>query len=337
MAATPTIKEIAKRLNISISTVSRALNNNPAIGLWTRMRVEKMAKELNYEPNRTAIFFQQKKTFTLGVVIPELSEAFFATAISGIEDTADNKGYIVLMGQSHDDQEREKKIIRSMKDRRVDGILVSISKNTTDFSHFDDLKKIGIPVVFFDRIPGLKDIHCVACNMKSGTVMATDFLLKKKYRKIGMINGPEKLYASRERKEGYMAAMVKNRLKVDPNLIVSSDLTTQGIYTAMDQLLSLKRKPDAIIAFNDYAVLDAVQYARQQGLVINKDITFVSYANLSFSSHAVHPPLASVEQFPYEQAQKATEILLELIDSKTNEEQVKYKQIIIEPKLVVHK
>ncbi|HXL58840.1 MAG TPA: LacI family DNA-binding transcriptional regulator, partial [Chitinophagaceae bacterium] len=118
----PTIKEIANRLNISVSTVSRALHDHHSIGLRTKMRVQQLAKELNYEPNQTAIFFQQRKTFTIGVILPELSEAFFSSAISGIEDAANKNKYTVLLGQSHDDEEREKQIAETMKNHRVDGL-----------------------------------------------------------------------------------------------------------------------------------------------------------------------------------------------------------------------
>jgi LacI family repressor for deo operon, udp, cdd, tsx, nupC, and nupG len=337
VSETPTIKEIAKRLNISVSTVSRALHDHPSIGLRTKMRVREIAKEINYEPNQTAIFFQQKKTFTIGVILPELSEAFFASAISGIEDAANNHKYTVLMGQSHDDTEREKRIVQTMKNHRVDGLIVSISKNTVDFEHFENLKKYGIPIVFFDRIPNIADVNYVACNMESGTILAVNYLLKNRHRVIGMINGPEKLFACQERKEGYIKAMTKNRLKYDPNLIVSTDLSREGTYNAMEQLLSAKRKPDAIVAFNDYVVLDAVKYALQKGLTIHKDITFVSYANLPFSRHAAFPPIASVEQFPYQQGQKATEILFELLNNKSSESpQTTYRKITLEPQLIIH-
>ncbi|WP_410492554.1 LacI family DNA-binding transcriptional regulator [Chitinophaga sp. YR573] len=295
------------------STVSRALHDHPSIGLRTRMQVQALAKELHYEPNQTAIFFQQKKTFTIGIVLPELSEAFFSAAISGIEDTANKHNYMVLLGQSHDDESREKKIVEIMKNHRVDGLLVSITKNTADYSHFEMLKHYDIPVVFFDRIPNLTDIHYVACNMQSGTLQAVSLLLEQGHRVIGMINGPEKLIASQQRTSGYQQALQKRRLKFDASLVVSSDLTKEGTRVAMQQLLAHKRKVTAVVAFNDYVSQDAVQYALEQHLEINKDITFVSYANLPLSSYMAYPPIASVEQYPYQQGQKATEILLELL------------------------
>ncbi|HEY4209815.1 MAG TPA: LacI family DNA-binding transcriptional regulator [Puia sp.] len=340
MPSPPTIKEIARRLNISASTVSRALHDHPSIGLRTKTRVQQLAAELNYEPNQTAIFFQQRKTFTVGVILPELSEAFFSAAISGIEDMAGRHQYSVLMGQSHDEEEREKLIVGTMKKHRVDGLIISIAKNTKDYSHFNMLRQAGIPTIFFDRIPNLPDIHYVACDMVSGTVQAVKYLLGKGHRVIGMINGPDKLLASRQREEGYIKAMQKHRLKYDPTLVVSSDLTKEGTDKAMSKLLSLKRKPSAIVAFNDYVALDAVQFAIKKKYKINEDLTFVSYANLPISHYTAFPPIASVEQFPYIQGQRATEALLDILASHTPEDAPAspqhWKKIILESRLEIH-
>jgi LacI family transcriptional regulator len=330
-----TIKEIAKQLNISPSTVSRALHDHKSIGLRTKANVQKLAKELNYEPNQTAIFFQQRKTFTIGVILPELSESFFSTAISGIEDCANNNNYTVLMGQSHDLEEREKQLLESMKNHRVDGLIVSISKNTTNYEHFDSLRKYDIPVVFFDRIPNMPNIHYVACNMASGTTLAYNYLRKIGHKTIGMINGPMNLFASKERLEGYKTAMSKARLKYDPSLVISSDLSPDNIYKVTEKLLSLKIKPTAIITFNDYVMLDVVKAVKKSKS--GKKISFVSYANLPISHYSANPPLASVEQFSYQQGHKAMEIMLDILnkEKKDTEESIFYK-IIIEPKLVLH-
>lgn len=328
----PTIKEIAKRLNISPSSVSRALHNHPSIGISTKEKVVSLAKELGYEPNQTAIFFQKRKTFTIGVILPKLSEAFFSEAISGIEDFAAKHKYTVLVGQSHNNFEKEKKIIETMKDHRVDGIIVSVAKNTFQYSHFEALKKYNIPVVFFDCIPDTPNIDAVECDMIDGTVKAINFLIKKKHKVIGFINGPAKLPASQQRLQGYKIAMQKNRLKFDPQLIVNTDLTPGGTEQAMFELLAYKRKPSAIVAFNDYVTLDAVQYARSKGIIVNRDIFFVSYANLPVNHYMAYPPLASIEQFPYEQGEKAMEILLNIIQEKT----MQPVKAIIEPQLMLN-
>jgi LacI family repressor for deo operon, udp, cdd, tsx, nupC, and nupG len=224
-----------------------------------------------------------------------------------------------------------------MKSHRVDGLLVSIASKTNNYDHFETLKRYNIPVVFFDRIPNMANIHYVACNLISGTIQAINFLIKKGHRVIGMLNGPEKLAASIEREEGYIQAMKKNRLKFDPTLVINCDLSTEKVYAATEHLLKLKRKPTAIVVFNDYVALDAVQYARTQKLRINKDICFVSYANLPISHYTAFPPMASVEQFPYLQGQKATETLLELLNNKDvgQEGANTYYKIILESQLVV--
>lgn len=332
----PTIKEIAKRLNISISTVSRALHDHPSIGLRTKMQVKSLAEELNYVPNQTAIFFKQRKTFTIGVVLPNLREEYFSLAISGIEDTAFETGYIALIGQSHDELDREKKMVETMKKHRVDGLLVSISKNTTSLEHFEELKQFNIPVVYFDRVPDAANIHSVWCSLYHSSVDAIDFLVKKGHKRIGYIQGPSTLNIKNERLQGYQDGLKKNKINIDESLIVTTDLSRASTQAAIDKLLGLRNKPTAIIAFNDYVALDAMQYVRTKKLKLNKDISFVSYANLPVTHYLETPPLASVEQFPYEQGVRATELLLKLIELKDQQENFPYENVVLKSELIVH-
>lgn len=330
-----TIKEIAKRLNISVSTVSRALHDHHSIGLRTKMRVKELAKELKYEPNQTAIFFKQGKTFTIGVILPELSESFFSSAISGIEDFAKTKNYNVLVGQSHDDEQTEKQLVETMKSHRVDGMLISVAKNTGNYEHFEMLKDYNIPVVFFDRIPKKGDIHYVACNVEQGMEDAINFLVKRGHKNIALINGPKTIIASKERFEGYRDALSRKKIKVDPAYVISTELSPVATKKAMEELLALKRRPTAIITFNDYIALDAIKYAKSQRIKINEDISFVSFANLPICHYMENPPLASVEQFPFKQGSKAAEILWQLLDTNTDEV-IPLNQVILESKLMVH-
>ena len=333
----PTIKEIARELKISVSTVSRALHNHHSIGLRTKTRVQELAKKLNYEPNKTAIFFKQGKTFTIGVILPNLSENFFSAAISGIEDFANHKEYNVILGQSHDDEEREKKIVETMKNHRVDGMLVSVSKNTTNYQHFESLRNFNIPVVFFDRIPAMENIHYVACNLDAGIQEAVDFLVKKKHQIIALINGPETMTATTERLLGFRKSIENHHIAFDPKYVVSTDLSAESTHLAMEFLLNLNPLPTAVIAFNDYVAFDAIQYAKKKKVKINKDVSFVSFANLPISTYMETPPLASVEQFPYLQGAKAVEILLNLLveNGKTRQESAPQK-FILDPKLEIH-
>lgn len=329
-----TIKELAKILQISVSTVSRALNDHSSIGQATKMRVKKLAEELNYEPNQRAIQFLHGKSFVIGVILPELSESFFSAAITGIEDVAYKRNYAVLLAQSHDDAAREKLLVDKMKNQRVDGLLVSVSKTTSSYEHFEAFKKLNIPVVFFDRIPPLKDIHYVASNLEAGTFEAVNFLLKKGHRAIGMINGPATLAASTERRDGYIRAMVSNRLKFDPSLIIGCDLSEEDTIKVMDNMLAHKRKPTAIVTFNDHIALFAMRYANSLQL---KDLEFVSYANQPFIHYMNYTPIASVEQFPYKQGKKATDILIDLINQPKNEsgKEQAYFHVVIESQLVI--
>jgi LacI family repressor for deo operon, udp, cdd, tsx, nupC, and nupG len=332
----PTIKEIAKRLNISPSTVSRALHNHHSIGLRTKKRVQELAKELKYEINQTAIYFKQRKTFTIGVILPHLSESFFSSAISGIEDFASTKKYNVLVGQSHDDQEREKQLVETMKNHRVDCMLISVAKNTSNYEHFDMLEDYNIPLVFFDRIPGKTDIHYVVSDLVNGITEAIKFLIKLGHRNIALINGPKTIMASKERFEGYKEALSHKKIKIDPAYIISTDLTLAGTEKAMAELLALKRRPTAIITFNDYVALDAMQFAKRKKIKINQDISFVSFANLPMCNYMENPPLASVEQFPYEQGEKAAEILWQLLDADTEDPTETKFQFVLESKLMIH-
>ncbi len=334
----PTLKEIAKRLKFSVSTVSRALHDHPSIGLRTKMQVQQLAKELNYEPNQSALFFKQQKTHSIGVILPNLKEEFFSQAINGIEDVSNKNNYSVLIGQSQDDIDKEKQIVIAMKNHRVDGLIVSISKHTKNYEHFTALEKYNIPVVFFDRVPDLLTVHKVSSDINNGTKQAIEFLISKGHRRIGMINGPEEMKSCKERMNTYMDVLQKKRIKIDLRLIVMTDLTQEQTHAAMEKLLALKTPPTAILTINDYVALDAIQYARKAKLKINKDICFVSYANLPITNYLEFPPLASVEQYPYEQAKKATEILFELLASDSEiKEKADYKNILVEGRLVIHK
>jgi DNA-binding LacI/PurR family transcriptional regulator len=329
-----TIKEIAKRLQVSVSTVSRALHNHPSIGLSTKLQVRKLAAELHYEPNQAAISFKKGKTFTIGVILPNLGEEFFSMAIDSIEDAAAKNDYTVLIGQSRDDAEREKKIIDTMRKHRVDGILISMSKNTVRFDQFDELKKYNIPIVFFDRVPDSGDFFSVTCSLKQSTMQMVDWLVTRGHTRIGFIKGPGSMASADERMQGFIQGLAKNKIYIDRDLIVETDLTREKNISAIQKLLSVKPFPTAVVAFNDYVALDAIKFTKDAGYKINRDVLFTSYANLPITSYLDDPPIASVEQFPHQQAEAATHILFELIDSRNVSAEPEHK-MVLEGKLVV--
>ncbi|MDR6944036.1 LacI family DNA-binding transcriptional regulator [Mucilaginibacter pocheonensis] len=338
MEKIPTIKEIAKRLKISASTVSRALHGHPSIGLVTTMRVKKVANELNYEPNQTAIFFKRRKTLTIGVILPDLSDAFFSSALSGIEEYASKKNYNVFVGQSMENADKEKRILETMKNHRVDGIIISISKNTTDYEVFKQLKRYNIPIVFFDRRPDMEDIHYSACNLQLGMLQAIDHLIQKGHRNIGFINGPSQLLASKERLDAYKEGLNKHQISINTDLMVSSDLSAEQNGYAMRKLLSLTQKPTAIITFNDYVARDAIKLVKTFNMVVNSDISFVSFANAPIWSFMDTAPLASIEQFPQKQGIKASEILFKLFDDSIEGMPLDpvFHQVVFDSSMVSH-
>lgn len=316
----PTIKEIAKRIGVSVSTVSRALSDHPRIGLRTKMRVQELAKELNYEPNTQAIFFKQKKTYVIGVILPSIREEFFSQAISGIEAAAIEHEYTILFGQSYDDPEKERKMVNAMRKQRVDGLVISLSKQTNKYEHLEVLDKYNIPVVYFDRVPPFENANKVYCNLYKGTVEMIGWLISRGYKRIALINGPDKLGASKERLNGYIEGMSKKKLKVDMQLVEKTDLSKESTYAAVKSLLNLKHPPNAVITFNDYVHMDAVQCAQQQNIRVNKDIVFLSYANLPITGYTAFPPLVSIEQYPYGQGEMAMEIMIKLLNKKPEDE-----------------
>lgn len=328
-----TIKEIARKLKISPSTVSRALNDHPSIGDVTKDRVRKIAEEMAYEPNQTAIFFKQRKTFTIGVILPKLSEPFFSDAISTIETVAEEKKYTVLLGQSLDNEQRELNIVQSFKKHRVDGILMSLGKNTANMDYLDILAKTEIPIVFFDCVPDLPNVHKVYSDLSTGMMEAIDAFIDRGHHKIALINGPESLLASKQRSEYFIKALKQRGLAVDTNYIVHTDLTEQGNEEAMERLCALADRPSAVVSFNDFVTLDLIRYAKQRGIVMNQDMYFISYANYPLWKYMDNPPMGSIEQYPDQQAQRAAEILFDCIDKKETVEQA--QEVIFPSKLVL--
>ena len=222
-----------------------------------------------------------------------------------------------------------------MRKHRVDGVLVSISIQTNSIEHFEQLDKYNIPVVFFDRVPDVPNIHSVWCSLYYSTIEAVEFLFRKGHQRVGYIQGPLSLNIKNERLEGYYAAHKIKKLPIQESLITTTDLSKESTEQAIEKLLSLKNKPTAILAFNDNVALDTIQYVRNKKLKINKDISVVSYANWPITSYLDFPPIASVEQFPYEQGSRATELLFKLLNTKSPEGSLPYENIVLKSELIV--
>ena len=311
-----TIKDIARELGISPSTVSRALKNHPDISPETKKAVNALAEKLNYQPNIVALSLRQSKTNTIGVIIPEIVHFFFSTIISGIEDVAYSAGYNVILAQSNESLQREKTDMKALFNSRVDGMLMSISRETTDFEHIESILAKGVPMVLFDRVYDNPNLSKVLVDDFDGAKEATLHLIEQDCKRIAHLEGPPNLVISKQRLEGYMEALKQHNIPIHKELIVPCPFGSidEG-RTATEKLLALKNPPDAIFACTDPVAMGSIQAIKAKGLSIPKDIAVVGFSNWQFSS-MMEPPLTSVDQPGFEMGKEAARLLIRHIEVK---------------------
>ena len=326
-----TIKDIARILGISPSTVSRALKNHPDISDATKQAVNDLAEKLKYEPNAVALSLKQSRSQTIGVVIPEIVHYFFSSVISGIEDIATDAGYTVIICQSNEKYEREVANVKALLSHRVDGILVSISKETTQFDHLYAVQERGIPMVFFDRIVPEIQTDQVIIDDRKAAYEATKHLIDGGKKRIAHFAGPQNLVIGRARKEGYLQAMKEAGLPVDPELIIAADSFEKAI-KATHALLDLENPPDGLFAVNDLTAIGAMQTLKRSGIKIPDEIAVVGFSDGRFSG-ITDPSLTSVDQHGYEMGSIATEMLLKRVLDETYKEPAQTK--VLDANLIV--
>ncbi len=332
-----TIKELAASLGVSVSTVSRALQNDPRIGLRTKMRVAEMAKALHYIPNPAAKSLRKQGLSSIGVIVPQLREEFFSLAIMGIEDVFEGKGLHIFISQSRDKYEREAKATQFFLQNRVSGIIASIAAETTDYAHLIELQEFGVPTVFFDRVPNGLPAHRVRSNVEDGVFKALGYLAKRGLQRVALLNGPKNLGISQERLNGYLTALKAFNLESVPGYIKYTNLERDDIETKMHELWhQTEERPQAILAFNDYVALRASKWCSMHQIQPNKDIFFVSFANLPITDYLDHPPAASLEQYAYLMGQNAANLLLQLLERDQPAHEPPFTEIIMDTDLVVH-
>lgn len=306
-----TIKDLARELKISASTVSRALKNHPDISEDTKRAVNELAEKLNYQPNAVALSLKQQRSNTIGVIIPEIVHYFFSSVISGIEDVAYDAGFNVIICQSNERYEREVANAKTLLASRVDGILVSISKETENFKHLYNLRDNNIPLVFYDRIvPGLPADQVIIDDFDA-SYRATRHLIDSGKKYIAHFAGPQELLIGRDRKNGYIKALNEAGLKVDENLILEAD-TFEKARLAVMRLVNEKRRFDAIFAVNDLTAIGAMQTVQKRGMKIPDEVAVVGFSDGRFSG-ITDPTLTSVDQHGYEMGSIASEMLLNRI------------------------
>jgi LacI family transcriptional regulator len=331
MKAHVTIKDLAKELDISPSTVSRALKDHPDISPETKQQVQELAKKWNYVPNLLAQGLRQSKTNSIGVIVPELVHFFFSTVISGIENVAYARGYNVILTQSAENYEREVIDTIAMRNSRVDGMIVSLSKNTEDYSHFKELIDEDMPMVFFDRVTDELKASQVIVDDYEGAFNAVELLISKGCEKIAHLAGPANLDISINRKQGYIDALTKYGIPVDEDLIV---ICEEGNYEEgkIKSSLLFRANPDidAFFGVNDMAAIGSILAMQDLGIAIPEKVKVVGFSDWQLSA-LIKPRLTTVSQAGFEMGQASAEMLINQIESKG---EAKVEKRIIATKLV---
>jgi DNA-binding LacI/PurR family transcriptional regulator len=318
-----TIIDIARKLGISSSTVSRALNDHPDIKNETRQQIKKIAKELHYSPNPIAQSLKSNRTTTIGVIVPEIKHDFFSSAISGIEGVAYKSGYTIILCQSNESFEREVINVNLLMQHRVAGIVVSITQNTKSGDHFNNLLRQKIPLVFFDRVcEDVKASKVIIDDYKSA-FEAVRYLLSKGYKKIAHFAGPKELGICRNRWRGFVDALKQVHMSSGNGFVRYGGLHEQDGYNSMDILLKEKMLPDAIFAINDPVAIGAYQRIKEAKMKIPDEIAIMGFSNNKITS-LVDPQLTTVDQPSFEMGEKSAQMLIDIIKGK-----------MVEPKILV--
>ncbi|HEV8082532.1 MAG TPA: LacI family DNA-binding transcriptional regulator [Chitinophagaceae bacterium] len=330
-----TIKDIAKKLSLSTSTVSRALRDSYEISSETKQMVLDCAEKLNYHPNPIAKSLRDRKSGSIGVIVCEIANSFFSQVINGIESIAYERGYNIIISQSHESYEREVINSKYLASRSVDGMLISLSTETNDLNHLEFLHNKGLPLVFFDRVTNAIPTYQVTVNNYKGAYAATDHLIKNGFKSIATLTNSAYLSITHERLRGYKAALEANDIPVKDSYIrhcFYGGMIFSEIEDALDQLLELKEKPDAIFATSDKLTTGCLKYLNNKGISVPAEIAIVGFSN-SELAELVRPSLTVVRQPAFEIGKCAIELLLSLIESKRKI--TTFDKIILEPELLI--
>ncbi|MFH6991743.1 LacI family DNA-binding transcriptional regulator [Flavobacterium sp. FlaQc-48] len=307
-----TIVDIATELNMSKSTVSRALNGHANVSPQAREAVLALAKKLDYQKNMLAIGLIRKKTNNIGIIVPEFSSSYFPQLIIGAQQAAKLAGYNTVFSQSNENYETEVANTKVMLANQVDGILISLTKETKNYDHLRVFERKGIPIVFFNRVCSEMPVPKVIVDDFEGAFNAVEYLIESGRKRIAHLAGPPSLLISSRRLDGYKAALKKHNIPIDEELIISYDLEISKVNTYVNQLLDLKTPPDAIFAVNDPTAIEAMGTIKKRGLHIPRQIAVVGFSN-DYASGLIAPSLTTVAQPISEIGRTAAELLIEQI------------------------
>lgn len=317
------LKDLAGELGVSIATVSRALRNSPEIGREMQQRVKDLAKKLNYRPNPFAQSLRKEAPKVIGVVVPNLVTHYYAAVLDGIEDEARRAGYSVISANSHEDFEDERQAIDNFIGLHVEGIIACLAQTTTDYSHFEEISDMGIPLVFFGRTCLTDRFSCVTANGDEAAQMATQHLIDTGSRRIAFIGGPNHLDMVRRRKHGYLEALRENKMEIDRDMVVCDKIDYEVALHAVEKLLDSPNRPDAILAFNDIITFAAFTAIKNKGLNIPDDVALIGFTDDVHAAY-VTPRMSAIEDQSHEMGVKACQLLLKSIGGDTKV----YKEIV---------
>lgn len=330
MSKPATIKDIAKKLNISLSTVSRAMRNAPDVNADTKRAVMALSDELNYQPNKLALSLKQKQTHNIGVIVPNL-DYVLSTMVKGIDEVALEAGYTVMVCQSNESFGREIVNTRRLLDSLVDGFIISVSSETKVFDHFKKIQEQQMPMVVFDRVTPFLKAPSVRIDNEDGGFQATEHLIEQGYKRIAILAGPKNLGISNQRLEGYLKALKKYKIKPIDDLIIYCDFDQHYAYLATQELLSMKKRPDAIFTISDRMAIGAMLAIKEKGLNMPNDIGLVGFNNEPVTS-LVTPVISSVDQPAFELGKIAAKLFIETMH---NENDMNHVEEVLKPKLII--
>lgn len=310
----PTIHDIARELNISASTVSRALGNHPRISQQTKEKITAMAHALGYRPNTLASNLRNKKSNTIGVVVPLINRHFFSSVISGIEGVAYQRGYTVIISQSNDLHDKEVNIVQSMLSNRVEGLIISIAMQTGSYEHLKHFRENNVPLVFFDRVVPEFECDKIVIDDFDSAFRVTQHLIDRGYKRVAHLAGPQNLQTYHLRKQGYLEALKSNGIPYDESLVEISKLTTEDGTSSAHHLSGLINPPDAYFCGNDTTALSVMIYLLERGHRIPTDIGIVGFSNEPFSK-VVAPSISTIVQPGFEMGQRAAELIIAKIEN----------------------
>ncbi len=308
-----TLKQLAKALNLSISTVSKALSDSHEISTGTKSAVLAKAKELNYQVNPFASSLRRQKSKTIAVVIPEVVNDFFGPVISGIESIAQEKGFHVLIYLTHEDMQKEVAIIKLLQNRRVDGIMISLSEQTSNTTHLEEL--IEMPLVFFDRVAEHIDVPKVTTDDYNSGIHATEHLIQNGCKRIAFLSTSPGLSINKKRMNGYLEALKQNGIAKDNSLVVSCNGDDVQNSESIRKLLRRKNRPDAIFASVEKLAISTYEVCKELKLKIPRDVKIVCFSN-SQTAALLNPSLTTITQPAYEMGREAATILFKLVEKK---------------------